>query len=48
MLPLEFVSWSWQPPEPIVPVKVSPPMLPVAVTGNSEEILPKEVCAERL
>ena len=35
MLPLESVSRSWQPPEPIVPFSVSPPMVPVAVTGSS-------------
>jgi hypothetical protein len=45
MLPLESVSWSWQPPEPIVPISVSPPMVPVAVTGSSEDTLPKEVRA---
>jgi len=48
MLPLELVSESWQPPEPMVPFRLSPPMLPVEVIGNSEEILPKEVRAVRL
>ncbi len=33
---------------PIVPFSVSPPILPVEVTGNSEEIRPKEVLAVTL
>src|SRR2546426_11339653 len=55
MLPLESVSWSWQPPEPIVPVSDSPPTVPVAVMGSSVETWPKEVreigrasCRERV
>ena len=48
MLPLEFESCSLQPPEPIVPFSESPPILPVAVTGMSELIRPKEVCEVRL
>ena len=48
MFPLESVSCSWQPPEPMVPFRVSPPMLPVEVTGNWEEIRPNEVLAVRL
>ena len=38
MLPFESVSCNWQPPVPIVPFRLSPPILPAAVTGNSEEI----------
>ena len=48
MLPLELVSWSWQPPEPMVPVRESVPTLPVAVMGRSVVIRPKEVRAVRL
>ena len=48
MLPFALVSCSWQPPEPMVPFNVSPPILPVEVTGNSEEIRPKDVRADRL
>lgn len=48
MLPLESVSCRRQPPDPIVPFRESPPMLPVAVTGKSEVMRPKEVWAERL
>src|SRR5207249_7208206 len=48
MLPFVSLSCSRQPPEPIVPFSVSPPMLPVEVTGSSDEILPNEVCAVRL
>src|SRR5215469_13506794 len=48
MLPFALLSCSVQPPEPMVPFSVSPPMLPVEVTGSSEEILPNDVCALRL
>ena len=48
MLPLESVSRSWQPPEPIVPFKESLPILPVEVIGRSVVILPNEVRAETL
>src|SRR3989442_14988401 len=34
MLPLGSVRWSWQPPEPIVPVSGSPPAVPVAGVGS--------------
>src|SRR2546428_4908239 len=42
MLPLESVSWSWQPPEPIVPVSDSPPTASAAVMGSSRATRPKE------
>jgi len=45
MLPLESDSCNWQPPGPMVPERESPPMLPVAVIGNSEVTRPKEVRA---
>src|SRR5256884_5570861 len=48
MLPFVSLSCSAQPPPLIVPLSVSPPMLPVDVTGRSEETLPNEVCAVRL
>jgi hypothetical protein len=45
MAPLELVNWRRQPPpEPMVPLSESPPMLPVAVTGMSEVMRPNEVC----
>ena len=45
MLSLESDSCNWQPPGPMVPERESPPMLPVAVIGNSEVTRPKEVRA---
>jgi len=43
MLPLALVSWSWQPPEPMVPSSDSGLMLPVVVIGRSLEMRPNEV-----
>ncbi len=48
MLPLESVSCRRQPPEPMVPFRESPPMLPDAVTGKSDVMRPNDVWAERL
>jgi hypothetical protein len=48
MLPLASVSWSWQPPDPIVPFSISGAMLPTAVIGKSEEMRPKDVRAVTL
>jgi len=41
--PLALVSWSWQPPEPMVPSSDSGLMLPVVVIGRSLEMRPNEV-----
>ena len=48
ILPLEFIRSRVHAPLPMVTLRESPPIVPVAVIGNSLVMWPKEVCAVTL